>query len=136
MICSRKQSAALARFEGVDGKHLRAGLLVQGFVAGPTAMRAVIAWRGRVLSGLSAIKRETHPYPTSPSSVVEFIEHEEMRDAAQKLVAALGFSGFASLDFQLDADGRAHLIEFNPRPTPICHLGEVLLGRDLCSCLA
>jgi hypothetical protein len=98
-------------------------------------MRAVIAWRGQVLSGLSGIKRETHPFPTSPSSVVEFIDHEEMRNAAQTLVAALGFSGFASLDFQLDADGKAHLIEFNPRPTPICHLGEVL-GRDLCKCLA
>ncbi len=128
-------SSALSRFEGVGGKHLRAGLLLQGFVAGPTAMRAVMAWRGQVLSGLSAIKRETHPFPTSPSSVVEFIEHEEMRNAAQTLVAELGFSGFASLDFQLDADGKAHLIEFNPRPTPICHLGEVL-GRDLCKCLA
>jgi predicted ATP-grasp superfamily ATP-dependent carboligase len=128
-------SSALERFGGASGKHLREGLLVQGFVAGPTAMRAVMAWRGQVLSGLSAIKRETHPHPTSPSSVVEFIDHAEMRSAAQTLVAALGFSGFASLDFQLDADGKAHLIEFNPRPTPICHLGEVL-GRDLCKCLA
>jgi hypothetical protein len=128
-------SSALSRFGGVDGKHLRAGLLVQGFVAGPTAMRAVMAWRGQVLSGLSGIKRETHPFPTSPSSVVEFIEHEEMRNTAQILVAELGFSGLASLDFQLDADGKAHLIELNPRPTPICHLGEVL-GRDLCQCLA
>ena len=33
------------------------------------------------------------------------------------------------------ADGNAHLIELNPRPTPVCHLGEVL-GRDLCKALA
>jgi biotin carboxylase len=128
-------NAALSRFEGSDGRYLRAGLLLQGFVAGPTAMRAVIAWRGQVLAGLSGIKRETHPNPTSPSSLVEFIEHDEMRVATRTLVAELGFSGFASLDFQLDADKNAHLIELNPRPTPVCHLGEVL-GRDLCKALA
>jgi len=110
---------------------LSEGVLVQSFVPGKTAMRAVIAWRGRVLSGLSAIKVETHPAATGPSSVVEFIQHAEMMTTVQAMVAALGFSGFASLDFILDAAGAAHLLELNARPTPICHLGDYL-GQDLC----
>jgi hypothetical protein len=43
----------------------------------------------------------------------------------------LGYSGFASLDFMLDGSGRAFLIELNPRPTPIAHLGE-RFGSCLC----
>lgn len=128
-------SRALAHFDDRAAKRLAAGLLVQAFVEGPTAMRAIVAWRGQVLGGLSAIKRETHPEPTSPSSVVEFIVHDEMRESTAALVRELGFSGFASLDFQLDPEGHAQLIELNPRPTPICHLGEAL-GLDLCARLA
>ena len=101
-----------------------AGLLAQAFVEGRTAMRVVVALRGRVLGGLSAIKLETWPRSTGPSTCVEFIDHTEMAQTGQALIAALGYSGFASLDFMLDARGRAHLIELNARPTPIAHLGE------------
>ena len=107
------------------------GALVQAYIAGRTAMRAVVAFRGRVLAGLSAIKLETHPAVTGPSAVVQFIEHAEMMATAQQMIGALGYSGFASLDFILDDAGHAHLIELNARPTPICHLGEHL-GLDLC----
>jgi len=47
------------------------------------------------------------------------------------MIRALGYSGFASLDFILDAENQAHFIELNSRPTPICHLGDHL-GLDLC----
>jgi len=124
--------AGITRFENATPSALGPGLLAQSFISGQTAMRAVFAWRGRVLSGLSAIKRETHPAPNGPSSVVEFIEHPEMRATTHRIVEALGYSGFASLDFMLDERGAAHLIELNPRPTPICHLGDYL-GRDLCA---
>ena len=75
-----------------------------------------------------------HPGSTGPSCVVEFIEHPEMMQTAQQMIAELGYSGFASLDFIVDASGQAHLIELNSRPTPICHLGEYL-GSDLCLAL-
>jgi hypothetical protein len=122
---------AILRMTASKPRALSEGLLVQSFVPGKTAMRAVVAWRGQVLSGLSAIKVETHPTGTGPSSVVEFIEHAEMMKTVQAMVAALSFSGFASLDFILDAAGAAHLLELNARPTPICHLGHYL-GQDLC----
>lgn len=108
-----------------------AGLLAQTFVEGVTAMRVVIAQQGRVLGGLSAIKLETWPNSKGPSTCVELIDHPEMKASAEALVTALGYSGFASLDFMLDGSGRAHLIELNPRPTPISHLGE-RFGGCLC----
>jgi len=107
------------------------GLLAQTFIEGRTAMRVVVAQNGRVLGGLSAIKLETWPNPKGPSTCVELIEHPEMKASAESVVAALGYSGFASLDFMLDGGGRAHLIELNPRPTPISHLGE-RFGGCLC----
>jgi ATP-grasp domain len=107
------------------------GLLAQGFVPGRTAMRVVVAQRGKVLGGLSAVKLETWPTATGPSTCVELFEHAEMKASAEALVSALGYSGFASFDFMLDGDGRAHLIELNARPTPITHLGE-RFGACLC----
>lgn len=107
------------------------GLLAQTFIEGRTAMRVVVAQNGRVLGGLSAIKLETWPSPTGPSTCVELFEHPEMKASTEALMAAIGYSGFASLDFMLDGSGRAHLIELNPRPTPISHLGE-RFGGCLC----
>ena len=107
------------------------GVLAQGFVEGRTAMRVVAARAGKVLGGLSALKLETWPTSTGPSTCVEFIEHPEMAATADAMTAALGYGGFASLDFIVDGQGRAHLIELNPRPTPISHLGE-RFGACLC----
>jgi predicted ATP-grasp superfamily ATP-dependent carboligase len=132
-VCQNEAAlaAAIARMAASNPAALEQGMQLQTFVAGRTAMRAVVAWRGEVLAGLSAIKVETHPGSTGPSAVVQFIENGEMRSTAQAMIRALGYSGFASLDFILDAADQAHLIELNSRPTPICHLGDHL-GLDLC----
>ncbi|MEP7050655.1 MAG: hypothetical protein ABJB12_09895 [Pseudomonadota bacterium] len=132
-ICkdSAALDAAIARLIATKPALLGQGTQLQAFVAGRTGMRAVVAWRGEVLAGLSAVKLETHPGSTGPSSVVQFIENAEMRSTAQAMIRALGYSGFASLDFILDGQDQAHFIELNSRPTPICHLGEHL-GLDLC----
>ena len=122
--------AAVLRI-GQNPGSLQHGVLAQSFVEGRTAMRVVVAQAGRVLGGLSAIKLETWPTATGPSTCVELIDHPEMSATAQAVVAALGYSGFASLDFMLDGSGRASLIELNPRPTPISHLGE-RFGACLC----
>jgi hypothetical protein len=135
-ICENDGSleAAFGRIRGRNPGAQKDGLLAQSFVAGKTAMRAVIAWRGQLLGGISALKIETHPRSTGPSSVVEIVEHAEMNDTASKLVRELGYSGFGSFDFQIDEAGAAHLIEFNARPTPICHLGHHF-DTDLCLAL-
>jgi glutathione synthase/RimK-type ligase-like ATP-grasp enzyme len=107
------------------------GVLVQSFVEGRTAMRVVAVRSGVVLGGLSAFKLETWPTSTGPSTCVEFMDNPEMSATAAAVTAALGYSGFASLDFIVDGHGQAHLIELNARPTPISHLGE-RFGACLC----
>jgi hypothetical protein len=122
--------SSVARY-GQNPACLQEGVLAQTFVPGRTAMRCVVAQSGRVLGGLSAIKLETWPGPHGPSTCVEVVEHAEMNATAEAVIGALAYSGFASLDFMLDLEGRAHLIELNPRPTPIAHLGE-RFGDCLC----
>lgn len=131
-ICKSEAELKLALLRSSQNPAVfSAGLLAQSFVEGRTAMRVVVAQRGRVLGGLSAIKLETWPRSTGPSTCVELIEHAEMKASAAAMIEALGYSGFASFDFMLDGHGRAHLIELNPRPTPIAHLGE-RFGSCLC----
>ncbi len=126
---------AVAQLGASNPKALTEGILAQAFIEGRTAMRVVLAWRGEVIGGLSALKLETFPGSTGPSSVVEFIDHPEMAASSRAIVRTLGYSGFASLDFMVEPSGAAHLIELNPRPTPISHLGADL-GLDLCERLA
>lgn len=131
-ICRDEAELALALARSRQNPRVFSqGLLAQSFVEGRTAMRVVVAQNGRVLGGLSAIKLETWPTERGPSTCVELIQQPEMQSTAEAMLGALGYSGFASLDFMLDAAGRAHLIELNPRPTPITHLGE-RFGACLC----
>jgi hypothetical protein len=60
--------------------------------------------------------------PTGASTIVEAIDHAEMSAAAASLAERLELSGFHGLDFILDDDGAASLIELNPRATQVCHL--------------
>lgn len=122
--------ALAARAPGVPPPRIFA----QQCIAGQLAMGAVTAMDSVVLERLCARKNECHPAPTGPSSVIEFIEHPAMSRAMATLVQQLGFNGFGSGDFIIDEAGEAWLIEFNPRPTPICHLGAAA-GHDLARAL-
>lgn len=110
--------------------------VVQGFVPGALGMHAVFADRGRVLAQLSAVQisRRSNRL-TAPSSVVRVMQHDAMAASCAAFVAATGASGFHGWDFQLDEAGKAWMIEHNPRPISISHLGH-LLGSDMCRALA
>ncbi len=107
----------------------------QEYIHGSIAMHAVVAAAGTVLENLSTIKERIHPQPAGPSSVLRFVENEELELATSALVRRFGYSGFGSADFIIDADtGSASFLEFNPRPVASCSLGA-LFGRDLCRAL-
>jgi predicted ATP-grasp superfamily ATP-dependent carboligase len=130
-------SAGFAYFDARYGARNQTvdAVTVQRFIVGRTAMRAISAHEGEVLGGLSAYKRETHPAPTGPSTVVELFENAEMAHTVASVTRAFQLTGFASFDFMIeDESGAAYLIELNPRPTPICHLGGAF-GDDLCGAL-
>lgn len=129
--------AALADFTS-SRQFDRAGRpwVIQGFIPGVLGMHAVFAEQGRILAKLSAVQvSRRSDRPTAPSSVVQLLQHDAMAASCAAFVAATGASGFHGWDFQLEETGNALMIEHNPRPISISHLGY-LLGDDLCRALA
>jgi hypothetical protein len=105
-------------------------LSLQQFILGRTAMYPLVALDGEVLAGFAAVKELTCS-ETGPSSVIRIIDHAEMQNTAKALIKQFQFTGFASFDFLIEEKtGQAYLVECNPRPVPVCHLGA-LVGIDL-----
>jgi glutathione synthase/RimK-type ligase-like ATP-grasp enzyme len=97
-------------------------ITLQQFIAGRPANRAVACDRGQVLAGLSVEVLQASS-ATGPATVVRVIDHDDMAEAARRIVARLQLSGLVGFDFMIEAaTGRAWLLEMNVRPTQICHL--------------
>ena len=97
-------------------------IVLQDYIEGRPANRAVLCRRGRVLAGLSVEALQTRGR-AGPASVVRVIESSDMTEATALLVERLGLSGFVGFDFMIDSrSGQAYLLEMNGRPTPICHI--------------
>lgn len=108
---------------------------VQSAISGQCAMYCGLAWQGQLVGGFSGVKVEPL-FTNGPSRVVKLRAHAGMEGVARKMVEAMGFSGFVSFDFMIPADtGEALLIECNPRPVPVHHLGQHV-GVDLAAALA
>jgi hypothetical protein len=102
---------------------------VQAFVAGRPANCVVACQQGEVLAIIQAEVMATR-HPTGPAAVVRIVDRAEMAAAARCIVARCGMSGFCGLDFVIEAaTGALHLIELNPRITPLGHLA-LDRGRD------
>jgi len=143
VVKARAGYAGIAVFPCASLRDLRDALrecpgpqrLIQRYEDGVTWLASFVAERGRVLALVCAEKQRQYPPDIGPSTVLRFAHDAVMASACERIVAALGYSGFGSVDFQKTADGRALLLEFNPRPTPICHLGA-RLGVDLAAAYA
>jgi biotin carboxylase len=99
-------------------------ILAQRYIVGVPAMYSFVAMNGNILDGIAALKVTCHPGATGPSATIQVIAHEEIQKTAQAMAKALGLSGYASFDYVVEKETQhAYLIECNPRPTPICHLG-------------
>ncbi|MBS0559262.1 MAG: ATP-grasp domain-containing protein [Proteobacteria bacterium] len=108
---------------------------VQRFIEGRPANCLAACWRGEVLGLVQAAVERTE-YALGPSAVIRVIDRPDMRHAAQRVIGALGISGFAGLDFVIEeATGAAYMIEMNQRATPTAHLG-LGPGRDPVAALA
>ncbi len=102
---------------------------VQAFISGRPATSAAACWDGDVLASIKAEALCTTD-PVGASTVVRLIDHPDMALAEQRLARRLGLSGLHGFDFMIEhATGHAHLIELNPRATPIAHLA-LGPGRD------
>ena len=112
---------------------VRPAITVQSYIDGSPANCGFLSWQGSVLACIS-VEAVNTLYDTGPASVVRIVESREMLRAAEKVAARLGLSGFAGLDFMIDKSGAAHLIEINPRCTPLCHL-RLGPGQDMIEAL-
>ncbi len=105
---------------------------VQRFIQGRPAFHAVVAWKGRRLGGVTAVVETSSPPGTGPSCVVRLTEIPEVSKACADLIRRTGMTGFAGFDFMIEESiGHAYILECNPRPTPVSHLGG-MVGSDLC----
>jgi hypothetical protein len=134
----RKPSAlhrALKKLAHRDWFPVNVAVDMQQRIVGTPSMFCAVAYKGKMLAGYAGITRQTC-YESGPSSVVWIGAHAEMAEASEALIAAMGATGFIGFDFMIDdADGHAYLLECNPRPIPIVHLGG-RIGADLCTVLA
>jgi hypothetical protein len=100
-------------------------LSIQSYVPGRPANAAVAAFNG---TSLGAVQGEViaSEGQTGPSTVVRLMDHPDVTFAVKSVVRELELSGLCGLDFIVDDEGHAHLIELNPRATPTSHL----IGTD------
>ena len=116
LVVERDPWALRARLSGT-----RPVVTIQELVEGRPANVAVACAAGAVLGQVQA-EVLVSDGPTGPATVVRLVDHADMTYAAKSVVAALQLSGLCGLDFVLSPDGRAHLVELNPRATPTAHL--------------
>ena len=110
----------------------RAPIDVQQVICGKPAMTCAVAVGGRVLASFAGVALQTCA-ANGPSSIAWIGPHVGMELASAEMIAALGFTGFVGFDFMIDSQtGEHYLLECNPRPVPMCHLGK-RIGVDLCA---
>lgn len=125
-VCKDKDEVEMA-FNHLSQNGL---ILAQSYINGMPALTNASAYDGELLECAHFLKLKTYPDFKGPSSVVQHIELEEMHTATSKFIRHVGYSGIISLDFMLDDKNNAYLIECNPRPIPVSHLGRVV-GKDI-----
>ncbi len=126
---------AMRRLMGRDWYPAHSATDVQKALTGVSAMFNVVAWRGKYLGGFFGSREQTVG-DNGPSTIVSIGPNAICEASAKKLVAAMGASGFWAFDFMWDqASNSAVLLECNPRPNQVSHLGPSI-GADLCSALA
>lgn len=106
---------------------------VQQYIKGQVGQSPFCAIDGIVLATNPMLKIRTFPGVTGPSSVTRGIENSDIVDYVKKVTKELHFTGFGSLEFIVeDGTNLIYVIEFNPRPTPTCHVSNEVLANDLC----
>jgi thioesterase domain-containing protein len=105
----------------------------QEYVGGREAVVTAACLDGKVLNLVCLLVVQASE-ERGPASVVQTIDHPGIAEAARRLVAAFGLSGFCGFDFILAENGTAWLIELNPRVTPTSYLlvdGDYLRERTI-----
>lgn len=76
---------------------------------------SVLAQNGKILHAICHRRLREYPVSGGPSSCCRCEMQDELLEYTQRLVAHTGYSGLAMFEFKEDGDGKAHLLEVNPR---------------------
>lgn len=106
---------------------------LQQFIPGKPATTSFACWQGKLLAA-NHLETLAAQEANGPASVLCRIESDEMDQAATRLAAHFALSGLHGLDYIRDDQGRAHLIEINPRSPQTSYL-SFGAGHDLVSAL-
>jgi hypothetical protein len=104
-------------------------IIAQEFIPGIPAMSCAASFAGRTLSIITGFAERVSER-MGPATIVRITDIPEIRQMTEKMVKAFEATGFMSFDFIVDESAGAVLLECNPRPTQIMHLGS-LVGVDL-----
>ncbi|HEV7413409.1 MAG TPA: ATP-grasp domain-containing protein [Casimicrobiaceae bacterium] len=110
-------------------------LLVQSFIRGAYHSQAIAAWQGMPLARFAWERQVATLAYKGQTSVLRFVRSAETAAYTETLCEAFGISGFCNVQFVLDQDGRAYLLELNRRIVTHMHMGE-RVGADLAAAMA
>ncbi len=116
LVIDRDPSAIDAWF-----RRKRPTVNAQAFVEGDLAIATAACNNGSILDVICMFVVRSSKL-SGPATVVRIVDRPDMVAAAKSVVQRFQLSGFVGLDFIVDADNRAQLIEINARVTPTCHL--------------
>jgi D-aspartate ligase len=109
-------------------------LIVQQLVPGPeTAIESYHAYvdgAGTIAGEFTGRKIRTFPLRFGFSTAVEIADLPDVAELGRDVLARLGLTGVAKVDFKRDADGALHLLEVNPRYT-LWHYPAALAGVNV-----
>ena len=107
----------------------------QQFIQGPRHLVGGFFSQGEAIRLFAQETIEQHPPVTGPSIRVRPCDDESLIDSARTLLADLGWSGMACVEFIRDESGRFVLMEMNPRPWAALEVAE-RRGAGICRAFA
>jgi hypothetical protein len=111
--------------EQVKSVSFDAPLLLQKEITGPPGSVSVLYDHGVPVCWFAYLMKRTWPNRFSAACSIQLFPHPEAGPLLDAVGRLTEFTGLAGIDFiwQRDTD-RLLLLEFNPRPTPVYHLGH------------
>lgn len=107
----------------------------QAFIKGPRHLVGGFFSRGEAIRLFAQETIDQHPAVTGPSIRVRACTDETLIRSTRTLVADLGWSGMACVEFIRDERGRFVLMEMNPRPWAALEVAE-RSGAGICRAFA
>ena len=104
---------------------LLAQQLVPGAEAQIESYHCYVDGQGDIAGEFTGRKIRTYPVAYGHTTALEITDAADLRRLGRDVVARVGLTGVAKLDFKRDRTGKLHLLEINPRFTLWHHAGAV-----------